>query len=115
MPSLYDRAVPELPDVTIYIEALERLTAGEILARIRLSGVSLLRSVDPPIGAVNGKKVVALERLGKRIVYASNETNYCAMCQTGGRLLADRALSRLLKKDWPCSLEELEARRTREV
>ncbi len=47
----------------------------------------------------------------QRIVYASNETNYCAPCQTGGSLLADRALSRLLKKDWPRSLEELEARR----
>jgi formamidopyrimidine-DNA glycosylase len=47
----------------------------------------------------------------QRIVYASNETNYCATCQTGGRLLADRALSQLLKKDWPRSLEELEARR----
>jgi len=47
----------------------------------------------------------------QRIVYASNETNYCAPCQTDGRLLADRALSRLLKKDWPRSLEELEARK----
>jgi formamidopyrimidine-DNA glycosylase len=47
----------------------------------------------------------------QRIVYASNETNYCAPCQTGGKLLADRALSRLLKKDWPRSLEELEARK----
>ncbi|HJU64641.1 MAG TPA: zinc finger domain-containing protein, partial [Gemmatimonadaceae bacterium] len=42
----------------------------------------------------------------QRIRYADNETNYCARCQTGGRLLADRALSRLLKKDWPRSLEE---------
>lgn len=47
----------------------------------------------------------------QRIVYASNETNYCATCQTDGKLLADRALSRLLKKDWPRTLEELEARR----
>lgn len=46
----------------------------------------------------------------QRIVYASNETNYCAPCQTGGKLLADRALSRLLRQDWPRSLEELEAR-----
>jgi formamidopyrimidine-DNA glycosylase len=46
----------------------------------------------------------------RRIVYASNETNYCPRCQTGGRLLADRALSRLLKKDWPRTLEELEER-----
>ena len=44
----------------------------------------------------------------QRIVYAENETNYCARCQTGGRILADRALSRLLKKSWPRSLEELE-------
>ena len=46
----------------------------------------------------------------QRIRYAENEVNYCATCQTGGRLLADRALSRLLKQDWPRSLEELEAR-----
>jgi len=42
----------------------------------------------------------------QRIVYAENEANYCARCQTGGRLLADRALSRLLRKDWPRRLEE---------
>jgi formamidopyrimidine-DNA glycosylase len=44
----------------------------------------------------------------QRIVYAANEVNYCARCQTGGRLLADRSLSRLLKADWPRTLEELE-------
>ena len=44
----------------------------------------------------------------QRIRYASNETNYCPQCQTGGKLLADRALSRLLKKDWPRTIEELE-------
>jgi formamidopyrimidine-DNA glycosylase len=43
----------------------------------------------------------------QRIVHADNETNYCARCQTGGRLLADRALSRLLKGDWPKSIDEL--------
>jgi len=47
----------------------------------------------------------------QRIVYAANEANYCARCQTGGKLLADRALSRLLKDDWPRTLEELEERR----
>ena len=46
----------------------------------------------------------------QRIVYAANECNYCPRCQTGGRVLADRSLSRLLKKDWPRSLEELEER-----
>ena len=44
----------------------------------------------------------------QRIVYAENETNYCARCQTGGRLLADRALSRLLKKSWPRNIDELD-------
>ena len=44
----------------------------------------------------------------QRIVYRDRETNYCATCQTGGKLLADRALSRLLKKDWPRTLEEME-------
>jgi formamidopyrimidine-DNA glycosylase len=48
----------------------------------------------------------------QRIVYAQNEANYCVRCQTGGRLLADRALSRLLKKDWPHTIEELEERRS---
>ena len=47
----------------------------------------------------------------QRIVYAANEANYCANCQTGGRLLADRSLSRLLREDWPRTLEELERRR----
>jgi formamidopyrimidine-DNA glycosylase len=47
----------------------------------------------------------------QRIRYASNETNYCARCQTKGKLLADRSLSRLLREDWPRSLEELEEMR----
>ena len=49
----------------------------------------------------------------QRIAYASNEANYCVTCQTGGRLLADRSLSRLLRDDWPRTLEELERRRGR--
>jgi formamidopyrimidine-DNA glycosylase len=47
----------------------------------------------------------------QRIRYASNETNYCPRCQTGGRLLADRSLSRLLKRDWPRTVDELEKRK----
>jgi formamidopyrimidine-DNA glycosylase len=46
----------------------------------------------------------------QRIVHAANESNYCARCQTGGKLLADRALSRLLREDWPRSLDELESK-----
>jgi formamidopyrimidine-DNA glycosylase len=47
----------------------------------------------------------------QRVVYAANEANYCASCQTSGRLLADRSLSRLLREDWPRTLDELERRR----
>jgi formamidopyrimidine-DNA glycosylase len=55
-----------------------------------------------------GKPCPACGAPVQRIVYAENETNYCARCQTGGRLLADRALSRLLKKSWPRSIDESE-------
>ena len=64
--------------------------------------------------AVHGRYGEPCPRCGgpvQRIRYADNETNYCPACQTGGRLLADRGLSRLLKQDWPRSLEELEERR----
>ena len=65
-----------------------------------------------PEMAVHGKYGQPCPRCGakiQRIRYASNETNYCPTCQTGGKLLADRALSRLLGKDWPRTLEELES------
>jgi formamidopyrimidine-DNA glycosylase len=64
-----------------------------------------------PEMAVHGKYRQPCPRCGapvQRIVHAENETNYCARCQTGGRLLADRSLSRLLKEDWPGTLDELE-------
>jgi formamidopyrimidine-DNA glycosylase len=66
--------------------------------------------------AVHGRYGKPCPRCGakvQRIRYASNETNYCAQCQTGGRLLADRAFSRLLHDDWPRTLEELEALKKR--
>ena len=64
--------------------------------------------------AVHGRYGKPCQRCGariQRIRYASNETNYCANCQTGGKLLADRSLSRLLRQDWPRTLEELEEQR----
>jgi formamidopyrimidine-DNA glycosylase len=66
--------------------------------------------------AVHGRYREACPRCGtkiQRIRFASNETNYCPQCQTGGKLLADRALSRLLREDWPRSLEEMEERKSR--
>ena len=62
--------------------------------------------------AVHGRYGLPCPRCGEkiqRIRYADNETNYCARCQTGGKLLADRSLSRLLRSDWPRTLDELEA------
>src|SRR6266581_4158101 len=234
--------MPELPDITVYIEALESRILGQPLQRTRIAKPFLLRSVDPPISAAQGKRVTGVRRMGKRIVveleddlflvihlmiagrlrwvptgakvpgkvglaafdfpngtlilteagskrraslwlvrgeeslehsrrlgeeeikrlfdatrttliewterlrkeaagdfpakvtafrddmavhgkfgkpcpvcgtpvqrirYADNETNYCPRCQTEGKLLADRALSRLLKQDWPRTIEEL--------
>jgi formamidopyrimidine-DNA glycosylase len=68
-----------------------------------------------PEMAVHGRYGQPCPRCGtkvQRIRYASNETNYCPRCQTGGKLLADRSLSRLLREDWPRSLEEMEERTT---
>ncbi len=64
--------------------------------------------------AVHGRYRKPCPRCGapvQRVVYAENEANYCPRCQTGGKLLADRSLSRLLKSDWPKTLDELEERR----
>ena len=64
--------------------------------------------------AVHGRYKKACPACGspvQRIAYAANESNYCASCQTGGKLLADRSLSRLMHGDWPKTLEELEARK----
>lgn len=66
--------------------------------------------------AVHGRYGKPCPRCGEpvqRIRYADNETNYCARCQTGGKILADRGLSRLLGSDWPRTLEELETLRRR--
>ena len=66
--------------------------------------------------AVHGRYGKPCPRCGEkiqRIRYADNETNYCARCQTGGKVLADRSLSRLLRSDWPRTLEELEALKRR--
>jgi formamidopyrimidine-DNA glycosylase len=65
--------------------------------------------------AVHGRYKQPCPRCGakiQRIRYATNETNYCPVCQTGGKLLADRSLSRLLRDDWPKTAEELEHRST---
>jgi formamidopyrimidine-DNA glycosylase len=91
-----------------------RATLNEWVERLRQeTGPGFPEKVTAfrPAMAVHGKYRKPCPVCGspvQRIVYAENETNYCAQCQTGGRLLADRSLSRLLKEDWPRTLEELE-------
>ncbi|HYL06800.1 MAG TPA: DNA-formamidopyrimidine glycosylase family protein [Thermoanaerobaculia bacterium] len=93
-----------------------RDTLAEWLERLRRDTPGFPEKVTAfrPEMAVHGRFGLPCPRCGapvQRIVYAENEANYCAACQTGGRLLADRALSRLLKADWPRTLAELEERR----
>ena len=91
-----------------------RSTLGSWLERLRAeTGERFPENVTAfrPGFAVHGRYGKPCPACGapvQRLVYAENEANYCATCQTGGRLLADRALSRLLKDDWPRTLEELE-------
>lgn len=88
--------------LTEWVDRLRAEAAGKFP-----EGVTAFR----PEMAVHGKYGEPCPRCGtkiQRIRYASNETNYCTVCQTGGKLLADRGLSRLLREDWPRTLEELE-------
>jgi len=90
-------------------------TLHEWIDRLRvLTGAAFPEKVTAfrPEMAVHGKFGTPCPVCGtsvQRIVYADNECNYCPRCQTGGKILADRSLSRLLKNDWPKTVEELEA------
>jgi formamidopyrimidine-DNA glycosylase len=90
--------------LTQWIDRLRRETNGEFPEKVTAFHKEM---------AVHGRYHLPCPVCGspiQRIRYAENEANYCARCQTDGRLLADRALSRLLKQDWPRTLEELELR-----
>jgi len=108
--SLQDAEVRQLYDatrqtLTTWIERLRTQAADAFPEKV---------TAFHPEMAVHGKFGHACPRCGspvQRVVYAANEANYCATCQTGGRLLADRSLSRLLRDDWPKTIEELEKRR----
>jgi formamidopyrimidine-DNA glycosylase len=83
----------------LWIERLRRDAAGEFPEKVTAFRADM---------AVHGRFRLPCPVCGtpvQRIRYADNETNYCARCQTGGKLLADRALSRLLKQDWPKTVE----------
>ena len=91
-----------------------RTTLTEWTERLQLEGSGIFPehvTAFRPDMAVHGRFGQPCPRCGapvQRIAYAGNECNYCAACQTGGKLLADRSLSRLLREDWPRTLEELE-------
>lgn len=79
--------MPELPDVTVYIEALERRIVGHRLERVKLASPFVLRSFDPPLEAVNGRTVTGLRRIGKRIVLDLGEALFVVMhLMIAGRL-----------------------------
>jgi len=89
-------------ELTKWVERLRADSRGEFPERVTAFRAGM---------AVHGRYKEPCPRCGtkiQRIRYAANETNYCPTCQTGGKLLADRSLSRLLRKDWPRTLEELE-------
>ena len=106
---LTDEEVARLYEATraILSEWIERLRGEEFP-----EGVTAFRGGFAVHGRY-GKPCPVCGAPVQRIVFAENEANYCARCQTGGRLLADRSLSRVLKDDWPKTLEELEERRRR--
>jgi len=95
--------MPELPDITVYLECLRPRIEGQVLQQIDLASPFLLRSVDPPPTEFVGQPIRGLRRLGKRIVW----------CFDGERfpILHLMIAGRLLKDDWPRTLEELEEQR----
>lgn len=79
--------MPELPDIVVYVEALERFTVGQTLEKLRVRSVSLLRTYDPPVSAVEGKKVLGFRRIGKRIIFEFEDDLFIVLhLMVAGRL-----------------------------
>ena len=78
--------MPELPDITIYLEALDRRVTGRSLTRVRLASPFLLRTVDPPLSAFEGRRVTGLRRIGKRIVVVFDDLFLVLHLMIAGRL-----------------------------
>jgi formamidopyrimidine-DNA glycosylase len=102
MDALYEATRASLTEWTERLTAQARKAFPEKVTAFR-EGMAVHGRFGKPC-PICGTKV-------QRIVYAENESNYCPTCQTGGKLLADRALSQLLRGDWPKTLEELEERK----
>src|SRR5664279_1320802 len=67
--ALFSHPMPELPDVTLYVEHLERLLKGRVLRKVRLASPFVLRSVTPPLASIEGRALRGVTRLGKRLVF----------------------------------------------
>src|SRR6266404_4444780 len=79
--------MPEIPDVVVYLEALTARVLGQTLERIRLASPFVLRTVDPALGEAAGKRVQALQRLGKRLVFSlDNDVHVIVHLMIAGRL-----------------------------
>jgi formamidopyrimidine-DNA glycosylase len=79
--------MPELPDITIYLEALGRRVLGETLSRVRVNSPFLLRTAKPPLASIEGRRVTSLRRMGKRIVFAFEEDYWLVLhLMIAGRL-----------------------------
>jgi formamidopyrimidine-DNA glycosylase len=79
--------VPELPDIVVYLEALERRVLGEVVHGVRIGSPSVLRTYDPPFDAPVGRRVESLQRVGKRVVFGLEEELYLVIhLMVAGRL-----------------------------
>src|SRR5450759_1153385 len=96
---LFSHPMPELPDVTVYVEHLERLLKRDVLRKVRLASPFVLRSVQPPLRQVEGRRLTAVSRLGKRIVFSFEEDLFLVLhLMIAGRLRWREAAAAIPKK-----------------
>ena len=86
-PSFASRPMPEFPDITVYIERLRPRIQGQVLEKVQIASPFLLRSVEPPVSATEGRRIIDLLRLGKRIVWSFDDDLYLVLhLMIAGRL-----------------------------
>ncbi len=97
--------MPELPDITVYMEALEKRILGQTLERVQITGLSLLRTARPPISSVEGKKVLQLRRIGKRIAIGLEDDLWLVLhLMIAGRLHWHEGAAKVPKSRTPATL-----------
>ena len=97
--ALFSHPMPELPDVTVYVEHLENLLGGQVLRNVRLASPFVLRSVTPPLRDVEGRRLTAMSRLGKRLVFCFEENLFLVLhLMIAGRLRWRKAGAAIPKK-----------------